>query len=174
MGEIPEPDERNVEIELVLVETPEQIEHIRTLFREYYDWVQDFTGISLNFQSHQAELAGLPGYYGPPEGCLVLVMDAEQPAGCAALRPLEPGVCEIKRMFIRPEYQGRGLGRLLGKRIIFEARHLGYSLVRLDTADVLTPAQRLYESLGFRRSQPYYSPPPEIAHRILFYEMPLK
>lgn len=162
-------------MEIIQVETPEQLEQLRQLFQEYFDWVQDFVKIDLNFQAHLAELAGLPGYYAPPAGRLLLVTEGGPqggtPLGCAALRPLETGVCEIKRMYIRPGWQGQGIGRKLGERLLVEARAAGYHLVRLDTADVLLGAQKLYESLGFRPCQPYYAVPANIAARILFYSM---
>jgi putative acetyltransferase len=140
-----------------------ELEVVRSLFREYADSL----GFSLSFQGFEEELAGLPGPYAPPPGRLMLAFTeagegaAGEPAGCAALRPLEPGVCELKRMYIPPAFRGRGLGRLLAERLLAEARRAGYESIRLDTIDTMKEALGLYRSLGFREISPYrYNPIP--------------
>lgn len=160
-------------MEIVQAETPQHLEHIRALFREYFQWVTADHGIDLGYQKVEGELAALPGCYAPPRGRLLLALDGEKPAGCIAIRPLEEGVCELKRMYVRPEYHGQGLGKTLAQTVLQEARGIGYRLVRLDTADSMTPAQRLYASLGFRRAKPYYDAPPDISQRAIFMELRL-
>jgi ribosomal protein S18 acetylase RimI-like enzyme len=135
--------------------TPEQIETIRTLFREYASWL----GIDLCFQRFAEELATLPGLYAPPRGRLLLAGDADGPAGCVALRPLDETVCEMKRLFVRSACRGRGLGRALAREVISEAQLIGYATMRLDTLSHMQAAIRLYESLGFVRRSAYYETP---------------
>ena len=137
-------------------QTPDDLETVRTLFREY----QRFLDVDLCFQGFEEELATLPGGYAPPQGRLLLARVNEQAAGCVALRPLPAvAVCEMKRLFVRPAYRGQGLGRLLVTRIIAEATALNYAVMRLDTLDTLDSAMRLYRELGFQRGVPYYTNP---------------
>jgi len=140
------------------------IETIRVLMREYLA----FLGFDLGFQGFEEELAGLPGKYAPPTGALFLASiptamgpgsSSSEPAGCVALRHLGDGVCELKRLFVRPEYRGYGLGRALAERSIDAARRLGYSRMRLDTLESLASAVALYTALGFRRIPPYCANP---------------
>src|SRR5919106_5571416 len=107
----------------------ENMQHARTLFEEY---ASDLS-ISPCFQNFADELKNLPGDYAPPDGRLLLATEDDQLAGCIALRKLEPGVCEIKRLFVRPAYRGKRLGKVLIESIIDEARKLGYTTMRLDT-----------------------------------------
>jgi putative acetyltransferase len=140
--------------------TEEDIHHARTLFEEYAAGV----GISLCFQNFDRELANLPGDYTPPDGRLLLATENDQLAGCIALRKLGEGVCEMKRLFIRPAYRGTGLGRVLVAAIIDEARQLGYTQMRLDTLPGrMDQAIALYRSVGFVEIEPYYESPIEDA-----------
>jgi len=142
-------------VEIFRAQTADQIETVRTLFREY----EKFLAVDLCFQDFENELASLPGKYAPPEGALLLAMDADRAAGCVAVRKTSDGICEMKRLFVRPEFRGRGLGRLLGTQIIKEAQALGYSRMQLDTLDRLKEAVQLYRSLGFVEIPAYYSNP---------------
>ncbi|MGA9389375.1 MAG: GNAT family N-acetyltransferase [Candidatus Sulfotelmatobacter sp.] len=133
-------------------ESAEQITHARELFLEYAQSL----GFSLCFQNFDKELAGLPGDYAPPEGRLLLAEYEKQLAGCVALRRLEPEVCEMKRLYLRPQFRGKGLGRLLAERIIVEARQAGYRFMRLDTVEpMMKDAVALYRKLGFKEVAPY-------------------
>jgi len=135
--------------------TPEHIAVSRTLFEEYAAWL----GIDLSYQGFAAELAGLPGLYALPRGRLLLATTGGEAAGCVALRPLADGVCEMKRLFVRPAFRGQQLGQLLAGRVIEEARTIGYQTMRLDTLPQMQAAIRLYEALGFVRCAAYYETP---------------
>ena len=140
---------------LVQVETPQQIEEVRRLLREY----EASLNVSLCFQGFEKELAELPGDYAPPRGRLLLECDGDQLAGCVALRELDEETCEMKRLYLRPEFRGQGAGRRLARSVIQEARTLGYKRMRLDTLAAMREAKALYESLGFKRIEPYYQNP---------------
>ena len=132
---------------------------VRQLFLEYAASLE----ISLCFQNFEQELATMPGKYAPPRGRLLLACEADQPAGCIALRPLETDVCEMKRLFVRPAWRCQGLGRRLTIAIIAAADEMGYRQIKLDTLSSMTAAISLYHSLGFRRIPAYYVNPSENA-----------
>ena len=140
------------QIALIQATLPEHIEQARSLFLEYGSSL----GFSLCFQSFDEELKSLPGAYGPPSGRLLLARHAGHAAGCVALRRLEAGICEMKRLYVRPADRGRSLGRMLVERIIAEARAIGYERMRLDTvASAMTDAIALYRRIGFEEIAPY-------------------
>jgi len=143
-------------LNLVQVESAAQVEQARALFEEYAVWL----GINLCFQNFEQELAELPGKYTPPEGRLLLAFDEELLAGCVALRQLDELTCEMKRLYVRPDARGKGLGRRLTEAVIEEARAAGYSRMRLDTLpSKMKEANLIYHSLGFKKINPYYINP---------------
>ena len=146
----------NPRLALRQVESPIQIAQARELYLEYADSL----GFSLCFQSFDQELASLPGDYAPPLGRLLLAEYRGQLAGCVALHKLDPEVCEMKRLYLRPQLRGRGVGRALAEAVIAEARVIGYRKMRLDTVEPVMPnAVALYRRLGFREIDPYRANP---------------
>ena len=132
-------------------ETQDQLAQARELFLEYAQSL----GFSLCFQNFDQELATLPGGYAPPEGRLLLAAYDGQVVGCVALHQLEPGICEMKRLYLRPTARGRGFGRILAERIIAEGRHIGYQRMRLDTVEpVMKDAVAITASWASKRSRP--------------------
>src|SRR6202158_2571873 len=137
---------------VVQAESLAKIDQVRELFLEYAQSL----GFSLCFQNFDKELAGLPGDYAPPEGRLLRAEYEGQIAGCVALHKLEPGICEMKRLYLRPQFRGKGLGRALADRISADARQIGYQRMRLDTVEpVMKDAVAMYGKLGFKEVAPY-------------------
>ena len=130
-----------------LIADADDVELVRTLFREYADSL----GVDLSFQGFEEELAALPGGY---DAVLVARIDG-QAAGCVGVRPLEEGICEMKRLYVRPSARGTGLGRALAAAAVARARGLGYARMRLDTLPSMAAAKELYRSLGFVEIPPY-------------------
>ncbi len=143
-------------MKLILATSESDIKDARTLFEEYAAWL----GISLCFQDFDRELAALPGEYAPPDGRLLLAFEDDELAGCIGLRKIRATTCEMKRLFLRPEFRGRGLGRVLVERVIEEARQIGYTQLCLDTLPGrMDKAIALYKSIGFKEIEPYYNNP---------------
>jgi putative acetyltransferase len=144
------------EFRITPAESAAQIAQVRELFLEYAKSL----GFSLCFQGFDEELANLPGDYAPPEGRLFLAEYGEQLAGCAALHRSGPQIGEMKRLYLRPAFRGKGLGRVLSEKIIAEARAIGYSKLRLDTVEpVMKNAVAMYRRMGFREVAPYRENP---------------
>ena len=147
-----------MDFDFAYAESPAQIAAVRDLFLEYAQSL----GFSLCFQSFDQELAGLPGDYASPKGCLMLATQHDQSAGCVALHAINNEHCEMKRLYVRPQFRGHGLGKILAERIIAEARQIGYTRLRLDTVEPkMQTAVAMYRSLGFREIAPYRPNPIE-------------
>ena len=136
--------------------TAADIAEIRALFAEYQQWL----GADLSFQGFSSELDSLADLYAPPGGRLLL---ARAPGGAVAggvgMKGLEPGICEMKRLYVRPPWRGLGLGRLLAEAVVQAGRDAGYAVMRLDTLTRLHEAVALYRSMGFYEIPPYYENP---------------
>lgn len=144
-------------LKIARAHTPKYLGTVRELFREYADSL----GVDLCFQDFEKELAGLPGDYAPPSGRLYLALDDKDPAGCVALRKISRDVCEMKRLYVRPLFRGSSVGRQLARKLIGDARRIGYQRMRLDTLPTMKRAQALYTSLGFKLIPPYRDNPVE-------------
>ena len=143
-------------ISFVQAESPTQIVQARELFLEYAQSL----GFNLCFQGFDRELAGLPGDYAPPSGRLLLAEFEGQIAGCVALHRLDDNICEMKRLYLRPQFRGKRLGRVLAERIIAQARQIGYKRIRLDTVEpVMKDAVAMYRKIGFYEIAPYCANP---------------
>lgn len=150
--------------DLLVPETRSDWADIRRLLLEYADGL----GVDLCFQDFDRELAQLPGAYAPPRGTMRLARVDGAPAGCCALRPLDAldyaNACELKRLYVRPQFRGLGLGRRLAEDIMDAARLAGYASVLLDTLDVMETARAMYRDLGFIEVPPYYYNPVAGSH----------
>jgi len=140
---------------------------VRELFEEYAASLD----VDLAFQDFDRELRELPGDYAPPFGRLLLAFEDRDPAGCVALRPYEPEVCELKRLYVRPAFQGSGVGRRLAEAIVDAGRDAGYLLMRLDTLPTMVAARGLYRSLGFEEIEAYR---PNPVHGTTFFQLRLR
>jgi putative acetyltransferase len=132
-------------------ESPELIGIVRELFLEYSKSLD----VDLCFQGFAEELAGLPGDYAKPAGRLLLAFEEFHAAGCGALRRIDDEVCEMKRLYVRPVFRGKGAGRELIDELIRSAREIGYRRMRLDTLPSMTKAIAIYHSMGFKAIAPY-------------------
>jgi GNAT superfamily N-acetyltransferase len=140
---------------------------VRRLLREY----QNAIGANIGFRGFESELARIHGKYAPPAGRLYPAFDDGQAVGCTGRRKLAEDICEWKRLYVRPDYRGRGIARKLVVRAINDARKIGYRSMRLDTLRSMLPARKLYRSLGFKAVRPYTHDPVPGA---LFFELALR
>ena len=154
-------------IALRFAESEEDMLRIRELFLEYASSL----GFSLGFQNFDDDIMNLPGKYGRPKGRLILALDGEEIVGCVALREFDKDICELKRLYVKKESRGKGIGKLLTEKVIDEAISIGYSRMRLDTIDNMTQAMTLYRSMGFKEINAYRENPIEGAR---YFELILK
>ena len=144
--------------EILKVASGEPLSWFKELASEYVSSLP----FELDFEDFARELRELPGDYAPPGGLLIVAVWDGNPAGCVALRPFDGKTCEMKRMYVRPEFRGHGLGRAIAERAVAEARRIGYEKMRLDTVASLKEANRMYEGMGFREIAPYrHNPRPD-------------
>jgi putative acetyltransferase len=160
-------------MKIIEVQTNSELQQVKELFRKYYEFLAHDHGLDISYQGIEDELATLPGKFTAPKGRLIMAVNSEQPMGCAALRPIDEQVCELKRMYVLPQFQGQGIGKALAKKLIQEARKIGYKTIRLDTGNFLTTAIKLYESLGFKQIPPYNDVPEDIRRIAIFMELAL-
>ena len=154
----------STDIQLSVAQSPEDMAAVRLLFEEYAQALK----VDLCFQNFEAELAGLPGEYGPQRGALLLATVAGELAGCCALRPLDSAdyanACEMKRLYVRAPFRGLGLGRRLVEEVLERARQSDYACILLDTLSDMEAARALYDDLGFEEIPPYCFNPMAGAH----------
>jgi len=153
-------------LNIIAANSSEQLDTVRKIFREY----EEFLGFDLCFQDFENELASLPGVYAPPAGRLYLAEYENRLAGCVALKKIGPDICEMKRLYVKPEFRGKKLGRKLAEMIVEEGREIGYNKMRLDTLQRLPAALKLYRSMGFVETEPYVHNPHE---DVVFMELDL-
>lgn len=168
---------------LAVVQVPttvQQLDQVRSLMRSFIAWHkerhrQDMHLIDAYFdaEAFEQELASLPGKYAPPHGQLLLATLDGTPAGCVALRGIDSGSCEMKRMFVYTQFHGKGVGLALAAALLEEARALGYRTMRLDTSIRQNEAKGLYQRLGFRFVEPYYEVDEEMRNWLVFMELGL-
>lgn len=158
----------------------EDYQQVAALMRAFIEWhyerhATDRHIIDSYFDPDKfaAELEGLPGEFAPPDGALLVAEEDGEIAGCVALRRLDDEACEMKRMFVRSDVHGRGLGDLLGRAIVDEARRIGYRRMMLDTGPAQREAQGLYRKLGFHDVEPYYELPQHLRDWLVFMQLDL-
>ena|SRR5437867_5095184 len=159
------------------VEAPEQITAVQTLLRDYMTWSETLATNNRQaptFANWDQEFAALPGIYGPPRGRLLLATHEGVPAGCVALKPHDADVCELKRLYVSPDFRGHDIGRLLVTSLVREARELGYRRMVLDSHVAMKQAHRLYESVGFERVETPADFPEALKPIVVFMELPLE
>lgn len=139
---------------------------VKALFREYAESL----GFSLAFQGFDQEMASFPAKYAPPQGGLLLAMVDGEAAGAVGVWQQAPGICEMKRLYVRPQFRGLDLGRRLAVAVVEEGRRLGYRAMRLDTLRTMVAARGLYASMGFVEVEPYYHNP---MAEVVYMELPL-
>jgi len=167
-------------IKILDATSEERLDQVRNLIKTFVKWhlnrhLEDVDLINEYFdpKDFEKELASLPGKYSMPEGRLLLAFYNDQPAGCVALKKIDDHSCEMKRMFVYPEFQGKGIGYALAKVIIDEARKIGYSTMKLDTSIRQIEAQKLYQGFGFKNTEAYYELPEKLKNWLVFMDLKL-
>ena len=168
------------DIKILDATSEEHLDHVRDLINAFLKWhlnrhLEDIDLINEYFdpKDFEEELASLPGKYSMPSGKLLLAFYNDQPAGCVALKKIDDHSCEMKRMFVYPEFHGKGIGYALAKAIIDEAKKIGYSSMKLDTSIRQIEAQKLYQGFGFKNTEAYYELPEKVKNWLVFMELKL-
>jgi putative acetyltransferase len=168
------------DIKIIDATAEEHLHHARNLIKAFVKWhlqrhLEDihFTNEYFDPKDLEKELASLPGKYSVPAGRLLLAFYKDQPAGCVALKKIDDHSCEMKRMFVYPEFHGKGIGYALAKAIIDEAKKIGYSFMKLDTSIRQIEAQKLYQGFGFKNTEAYYEIPEKLKNWLVFMELKL-
>lgn len=141
----------DLDLRIKKAEEEKEYEEARTLFKEYAESLS----YTLDIHGFQKEMENLPGEYAPPEGFILLAYIEDQLAGCVALKKLNEETCEMLRMFVRPKFRQRGVGRAMAERTIEEARKIGYKKMWLDMVESMKNALGLYQSMGFAKIKPF-------------------
>jgi GNAT superfamily N-acetyltransferase len=167
-------------IKIIYPNSQEHFDHVRKLIRQFVYWhrirhIEDLELINEYFdeKAFEEELASLPGKYAEPKGRLLLVFYNGEPAGCVALKEIDEQSGEMKRMYVDTKFHGKGVGRALAEILIQEARIIGYCTIKLDTSFRQIEAQKLYQSIGFKVTLPYYDLPKKLEDWLVFMEMKL-
>ncbi len=153
-------------LDYIFVSNSKEYEAAMHLFLEYANWLN----IDLSFQKFDEELKILKTMYGPPHGCIILCKHENNFVACVAVRKIEEGVAELKRMYVKPEYQRKGIGENLLKISIKFAKEKGYKTIKLDTLNTMKPAMNLYAKHGFVKTDAYYFNPEPTA---VYFELKL-
>jgi GNAT superfamily N-acetyltransferase len=161
-------------VTIVQAASEEHIRQVQALFIEYFEFLRTDVDTSVDdlndvpvLAGYEDEIATLPGRYAPPDGCLLLALHDSQNAGCVGFYKFDEGVCEVKRLWTRPQFRGQKIGRALMETLIETARQSGYKAIILSTVDILKEARSMYSSFGFEPIAPYLEMPPEmLAHEI--------
>ena len=168
------------DIKILDATSEKYLDHVRNLIKAFLKWhlnrhLEDIDLINEYFdpKDFEEELVSLPGKYSKPEGNLLLAFYNDQPAGCVALKKIDEHTCEMKRMFVYPEFHGKGIGYALAKAIIDEAKKIGYSSMKLDTSIRQIEAQKLYQGFGFKNIEAYYELPDKQKNWLVFMELRL-
>jgi len=167
-------------MQIVHANNEEHLEHVRNLIRAFVSWhrqrhTEDIALIDEYFDAgaFEEELLSLPGKYSLPDGRLLLAFYNGEPAGCVALRKIDAETCEMKRMFVYPQFHGKGAGHALTETLIQEARKAGYKSMKLDTSFRQEEAIKLYQRMGFRKTTAYYQLPKKLKDWLVFMELKL-
>jgi GNAT superfamily N-acetyltransferase len=165
-------------MEIVPATTGSHLDQVRELMQEFRDWDAEMSGglgldVEAMDRTFYADAFDLPGPYVPPDGRLLVAVEDGVVAGCGALRRLGPDVGEVARMFVRPQFRGRGLGRQMLDALVSEARMIGYARLRLATANFMTAAIGTYRAAGFGETEPYYDLPDGFGEITIFMELDL-
>jgi ribosomal protein S18 acetylase RimI-like enzyme len=142
-------------LDYIIVSNENEYRIAANLFQEYAEWL----GIDLGFQKFEDELLSLQTMYGPPHGTIILCKDNHEFMACVAVRPIDDKIAELKRMYVKPDFQRKGIGEELLRLSLAFAKNAGYEKARLDTLNTMLPAMNLYTKNGFKEIPAYYYNP---------------